>query len=375
MKPRTAVLVFVVAAGCGIGRTRPPEAALPGEYMNRGRLEAMLSIHAYFFWPDGRFPDDVRPMPLEDAADYLAKDTGWFARSRRRRAIGRLAAVGLQRRGFKFLSSYFVRRRFHRALRILGADPEEIERALRRLAVILDRPPTLEERETFVIDLYRALTTAQCDYQKMQQSVSPVGSPTASYTVSVWVPRGLGDVAKAIDPQTWDHCSKYYCPPEHTYLAHKDSKGNVVTDPAHGPGGSYCDRTLYERFFCPLQDCKNATFENLLNVSTSYDSPSGPYHVLYGLYEYLKGSIDGYDPSAVRVLFDYGQLRATEGLAPDGSGARGIIVYADKTLLLSSSWLTGVYHGAIRLIEAELGGELAEIACCEITRTIPTQCP
>lgn len=385
--PAWAILVLALAAAGCPKHTAPPEAALPGQYNNRGRIEAMLSIHAHYFWPDGRFPPDVRPMPLDDAARYLMDDPGRLAPSRQRRAIARLAAVGLDRREFR------------QALRILGADPEFIEAAIERHELDRRGPSgperadtepgvcqdggdespgaggglSVTELETFVCELFRDRTRDVCDYECQHQDVSPPGAPTASYVVKIRLPRSYKEVAKSIDPQTWDHCSKFYCPPERTYLAHKSSTGAIVRDPSLPPGSAYSIRTLYEHFVCPLQDCKNATFELLLDVATSYNTSSNSYQVLYGRNAFLKGSMTGIDPSAVGVVVDHGQLSATDD--PGTGGAVGTVVYADKTLALTSSLLTGIYHGALDLIEAELGGELAEMACCAITEDVPTKCP
>ena len=359
MRPPTSILVvlLLIAVGCPRG-IEPPEAAIPGTFSNRGRIEAMLSIHAHYLWPDGRFPSDVRPMPLRDAARYLFSDPDPMARSRQRRAIARLAAVGLERREFRA------------AIRELGADPDQIEAQIEHQEEITGQPLSLTATEAFVCNLFRDRTKDVCDYECLDQELSPPGAPTASYLMKIRVVRSWKEVAKSIDPQTWDHCSKFYCPPQNTFLAHKDTSGNIVHDPGLPYGTAYTLRSVYEHFSCPLKDCGNATFDMLLNVTTS--SPTNAYQVLYGRNEYLGGKVDGWDPAAVNVLVDYGQLSATEDIV---AGSAGTIVYADKTLALGSSLLTGIYHGALRLIEAELSGELAEMACCQITDIVPTKCP
>jgi hypothetical protein len=281
-----------------------------------------------------------------------------MAPSRQRRAIARLAAVGLDRREFRA------------ALRDLGADPEVIEAQLEREEAVTGQPLSLTQIEVFVCNLFRDRTKDVCDWECRKQSVSPVGAPTASYLMEIRLRRSWKEVAKSIDPQTWDHCSKFYCPPQNAYLAHKDSSGKIVRDPGLPYGTDYAFRTVYERFYCPLKDCQNATFEMMLNVTTS--TKTNAYQVLYGRNEFLAGKIDGWDPSAVNVVVDYGQLRATEDVV---GGIAGTVAYADKTLALGNSLLTGIYNGALVLIEAEISGELAEMACCQITDVVPTKCP
>jgi hypothetical protein len=77
----------------------------------------------------------------------------------------------------------------------------------------------------------------------------------------------------AADPQNWDVCSKFWKPPERTYLATR--VGTVVTtDPPVGSDVPY-SHTLYEHFqttscisFFGIQTCHDADFENMLHIDT-----------------------------------------------------------------------------------------------------------
>ena len=344
--------------------THVPVAALPGSFTNDGRLEAMLSVHAFYLWPAGDFPREVRPISLVDAAKYLASDVAHegnrFAWSRRRRAIGQIAAAGIDRKEFRA------------ALGILGVDPKSIEKALRREQARLGHPMTLAERAAFAADLPEvAGPVVDClsGWTNLLVTVSPASAPHAAYTVKIDVPRTVGETAKAIDPQSWDNCSKFFCPPERTYLAYLDANNNPVMDPALPPGLNYCGRTLFEWFTCSLADCAHTTFQNLLSVSAYYN-PATHYQVNYGLRRFLKGSVDGWKPEDVKIIVDAGQLWAE----PNATGT-GTTVYADKTVVFENEFVTGVYNGALQVMQGELAGELAEMACCAIGSTPPTQCP
>jgi hypothetical protein len=323
----------------------------------------MLSIHAHFLWPDRR-PDDVHTISIEDAARYLAADAhngeNRAAWSRRRRAMGEIAAVWLQHD------------RFEEALRLLEVDPNDIREELCRkinCKHLAEIPGSELAKQIADLSVAKG-TIVDCfsQWTQLEVTVAPADSPHAAFTVKIEVPRTVADVSKSIDPQSWDHCSKFFCPPERTYLAHLGAGNVPVADPALPPGSDYTKRTLYEHFSCPLTDCKNATFENLLNVNAYSLSPRR--QVTYDKHTYLKGSADGWSAAAVEILIDGGQLWAEPASTPGSS-----VVYADKTLLFRSDILTGGVNAAFRIKEYERAGELAEMACCLIKTPAPTTCP
>lgn len=355
-------LLALAAAGCS--RTHAPIHAIPGHFTNAGRIEAMLSVHAHHFWPNGRFPHDVRVIPLDDAARFIQADatTGDSpaAWSRRRRAFGEIAAVWLRRGSFRS------------ALEILGVNPDGIRRELCKAFDCgrLDKVP-MNELVMMLNDLSMIRgEVGDCsrDWKNLLVTNAPPNASHAAYTVKISVPRPVGDVAKAIDPQTWDHCSKFFCPPERTYLAHVDSSGSPVTDPPLTFGSDYSARTLYENFSCPVKDCANTTFKNILTVSAYPLTPRR--QVTYDKNRYLDGSADGWSKEAVEIIIDGGQLWAEPDSVPGWT-----VAYADKTLLFHSDFLTGGINGAWSLAQQELASEFAEMACCAITSSPPTHCP
>jgi hypothetical protein len=95
--------------GLGSPPTATPDLRPPydfSRFTNDARIAAMFSVHAHAFWPDGDFPDDYRPAPLDDAsrflqADYRADSADPMRASRRRRAIARLAAFGFDGRDIR----------------------------------------------------------------------------------------------------------------------------------------------------------------------------------------------------------------------------------------------------------------------------------
>jgi hypothetical protein len=90
-----------LVAGCDGGPPAPGPAAAPEPplaFTNEGRIDAMLSIHAFAFWPDGPpHGVELKTVSLPRAVALLRDDPDPFAVSRRRRAIARLAAYGLGR--------------------------------------------------------------------------------------------------------------------------------------------------------------------------------------------------------------------------------------------------------------------------------------
>lgn len=357
-------LLDLATIGCG-SVTYPPPPELPTTFTNAGRIQAMLSVHAHFLWPNKRFPTGLRPVSLTEAAQYLADDTdsgrnrpAW---SRRRRAIAEIAAVGLDRPEFT------------EALQILGISPDGIRAKLHEHKAL--KTLTTAQLVALIADLPEVKGTGDdcfANWSKLLVTVAPPNAPHASYTAKIRVPRPAKDVAKAIDPQSWDHCSKFFCFPERAYLAHLDANKKPVADPRLPPWTEYKGRTLFEKFTCPLQDCHDTTFENLLNVSAYTLNTGFPirYQVTYSMHTYLDGYANGWPDKDVEILIDGGQLWAE----PNTSGS-GTIAYADKTILFANPILTGGVNGAFRVAQEELAREFAELACCQITTTIPTTCP
>src|SRR5262249_47458202 len=134
------------------------------------RLAAMLSVHAYAYWPDGRFPDGLSTMKLDDAVDILLHDDeDRLAPSRRRRAIGKLAGYALQQ--------------FETVVGRLGGDAVRIRTALDAQSAIYGNRFRLNAaaRETFVDDMYADLTAPDCHWKELRYDVGSNG-PVISVT-------------------------------------------------------------------------------------------------------------------------------------------------------------------------------------------------
>ena len=363
------ILCFLLAGCCH--RVRPPHAGIRNE-ANEARIAAMVTIHAYAFFPDGKFPEGWRPpMSLEQAASYLRSDTDPLAGSRRRRAIGKLAAYGLERPDFRA------------ALRTLGADPDYIERQLELLArrrhssrrcdtVTL----TPSQRETFVDDLYANVSAPTCPWKNLVPVPPVVGAPVMSTAVTISVQVPLDKVKTRLDPQQWASCSKFF---RQTYLAKRDALGNIVPDQAVTPGTAYGGvndrRNLFEYFTC---DGTGSTcwFTNFLAVmswdektaATTVtcplpDASAARYNIYYGIRDALGGAINGVR-STIRI--DNGQGCAQ----PDDPGWTR--AYISKGLEIDNPVSNGIYQGLMAATFSELGEEFAELLCCGAT---PVQTP
>jgi hypothetical protein len=162
------------------------------------------------------------------------------------------------------------------------------------------------------------------------------------------VQRDVADVAKALDPQSWDQCSKFF---SDTCLARRDAGGVIVEDPAEPLGAAWKTRTLYEHFVCAATGC-GAWFENLLFVTTWYEgSPNqSKYVASYGFNSWLDG--------VAKITGDDGDLWARK----DAAG--GTIADSSKNIAFENPGLTGMAEAA--LAHSEMAGELAELVCCGV---------
>jgi len=331
----------------------------------------MLSVHANAFYPRG-VPADVRATPLIDAAAILRNDDSPAGRSRRRRAIARLGAYGFDGRGYP--------PPFDEALRVLGVHPERLAGTVGGLLRGKPSHDTVGDVETAIADLpAQQELTPECKWQKLMQWVTPPGLQPPPFVVaqmSIQVPRALPDVAAAMDPQSWDECSKYFCSPEHTFLASKTSSGGVVAQPklpAGLPYGTF--RTLFEHFRCNGMFC-DADFQTLLTVNTWYDTPppssaspvptlgtSQRYWVSYDLAEQRSGEILG---TPQKIMYDQGWIWA-EGDPKVAS----TVVFGSKLIQMDSPVAQALVHAA--LLFTELCAEQAEMACCP-TPAPPSMC-
>lgn len=344
MRARGAAIALVAAAmilWAAQSRGQPPPPI-----SNAERLAAMLSVHAHAYWPDRHFPEGVRPITLEQAVRILVADDDRLAPSRRRRAIGKLAGYALDQSAG--------------ALRRLGADPVRIREALKTQARTHGNRfhQNAVERETFVNDMLQALTAADCQWKKLRYAVGGSG-PVISVTTQLWVDWEPKRVARGLDPQSWDQCSKFWTPSERTYLAKENANADIIPDGTvnltDAYGGSKGARCAYEHFTCTVQGC-DSFFKNLLSVSTWWDNPSPSidrYNVWYDLDRWLDGEVSGKQQA---LCVDQGDLTVQK----DPTG--GSIAQVTKWLSYASPGLTGIAQAI--LMHSEHAAEFAEVVCC-----------
>jgi hypothetical protein len=336
-------------------------------------LAAMLSVHAHAFWPDRHFPGDYRPLPLDQAIEILNSDHTPLASLRRRRAAARLGAYGPERQDFR------------KAVRTLGFDPTVLDAVVSPIRPIQNPTPDGEDaarvqREEQLFDaLGDPLDTRGCnakDFYQQKPDFVWVANAGASVVlnVGVTVPRPTKDVARAIDPQKWDECDPLFWPPEHTYLVDFDEQTKSYKNAAHKPAGEPYGKApnptwIFEHFECNTAGCPGkAWFENILGVSLEYD-PGGNTRVSPN----CDGFVDGRERyiaryyledhragSASKLTTDEGDVWA-EAITP---GSTRVCMH--KKLEFSADEDTGAIEGAWKVLSAEMGGLLAELACCPV---------
>ena len=189
-------------------RPLPPAARTlahppPPDAVNGGR-GAMLSVYfnAHADPDDRRLHPTLRPVPLASAASILARARGRLAESRRIRAIVKLAAAGLDRPA-------------HRdALTTLRAPLRRVE------AEIAAHPrATQAELEQHLYPLLGYTVAVEGCVRSTPTTVVHFDPSTQITTVQVTAAvreRPLDEVARIIDPQSWDECSEYF---DNAYVA------------------------------------------------------------------------------------------------------------------------------------------------------------
>ena len=385
-------LLLFTLGGCA--RTprvrRPPSAsdcaaAFGAEVADRQRLAAMISIAANAYFPDKDFPPHTSPIDLGAAVITLNCDValggGADAWSRRRRAIAKLAAYGLERPltaqtisdlgGDIETIRSFVETQAAGLGEYLRGNTAVLESAIADMPGLqsgsspgIADPPDAVDPATGVDAL---TSTCALTWEELYDDVYGAG-PTVSAVASIRIERPLAEVAKALDPQSWGKCSKFY-EPGATYLI----TGNV-TDPLTCPAtpdkpmtlGTPYHRALYEHFTC-VKGC-DANFQNLLAIKTFYDNPDATpctgaggtnpctrYRVDFGLKTVCAAQLSN---EKVNLTTDQGELQATI----DPKDPRWTRVYFVKRL----SFGDPVFNGAMEAVleNTELAGELGEFACC-----------
>jgi hypothetical protein len=367
-----ALVAVLVTCTCSPGAdARPEEQATsttaPGgrAVSNRDLIGAMLSIHANAYWR-GALPESLHVPSLDGAVAVLKADRAFW--SLRRRAIAELMAYGE------------LGQLFEPQLKALGADVQGIKDAMHRelaaqsacSAYLLKNPILITSKVSNLIANQPALggiSAAQakaCDWQEVDVptvSCNKDGPVRIDAKVSIGPPIDVATVAKDVDPQRWDNCSKFWDPPENaTYIAQQPVQIPPGIDPnPPAVGSAYVALPLFEFFSCSSEGF-DAFFKNVLTITTSSTDigedgniwPNGR-RMTYSLPPengFIAGEIGG---EKAKVIIDQGWVEAWV------DGAR-TVVKSHKEVQFEDPVQTGSMQAFLTFVE--LSQELAELACC-----------
>ncbi len=370
------------------------------EISDAQRNLAMVSIHAHAYWPDADF-SDTSLLSLEDAVDILDRDSGMTADSRARRAAANLWVHKYDHDRPEF--SKAVARLLRRApsVSIVAVD-QQLGKALADRTPPIAFPPSpvfAAVVEPIVSNLLIGLTQ-DCPYQ-----VPPSGpydgvgtNPTlVSWSYDIPIPRAMADIARSLDPQSWDVASSLFydsylvdtppscCP--HTPSSDCTCTTTATGDPSKGtahPAGQPYGYTAFFENFCAGSTCPNcqgpkcvAAFKNLLCVRTKYDGAwvfmpclakyASSYSVSYHLATSISGSVYGADPGS--IIRDEGTLSVRPATATEMATLAGntwSIVHVDKELVFRSSGMTTAMSQALQSFEKELHDQIVDQACHDV---------
>jgi hypothetical protein len=374
--PALVLLIALATAlgGCSAPLRRPSVPVADG-VTNEQRIAAMLSIHAHARWPDDNF-DGAQFLPLRKAVDILKRDRGMAAASRRRRAIAKLAAYSPGNDDT------------HRAIADLLMNRQDLMATVYKRRTDSAISPAL--LEVAIVNELTALTP-DCPWSVPAPPSGGVQNPPpVAWSYDVSIPRNMEDVARALDPQSWDQCSPFF---EDTHLASTASpccpttsscaETGVLSKPAGKP---YNQAVLHERFCiaddcgspCPGPNSCNVDFETLLCVTTEYDAwvpfscmlaRADRYKVDYHLASWISGELFGAEK--VAVITDQGSLSTRRAAAAETAtlgGSPWSVVHVDKTLDFANSGQTGAVGKFLQALQDELAGQIVEQACCEVPK-------
>jgi hypothetical protein len=373
-----AVLAFVIWLAIPEPQdSLPPALQVPG-ISDADRVSAMLSVHA-----NARNLElAIEFLPELDekggAIDALRRDQGEAASSRRRRAVAKLAGYGLT------LQEGRLENRFAPQIDRLGVDPDFISAEVsKRFPMGLPGPLALE---LFVGDLLAFMTP----FCRWVQATGKVGgnTPDIEWSYDVAVPRRFHDVARALDPQSWNQCSLLL---HHSYLV--ANPGDCCsTDPSDCPQGPvpppgtpiprgkpYSACALFEEYCQDQQGdctrCDNAScevdFRNVLCISTSYDrlvlwqkmaASANRYEVKFGLGRWIH--TEWADEAVGDEIAEDSGLLWVERIP--GPGPPSAKVHVEKKLRFKDPVVTELVRELVKAYEDELAGEIVEHACCEV---------
>lgn len=337
------MILALVASGC----PWPPWAGPPSYgrlTLDEQRIAAMMSVHAHAERRTTRLPRQLRMMPLDDAVKFLEADLprDYFAKSRLHRAIAKLVAYDVDR--FRDLVLTVISRSMLDKLIASIADE--------------DTPAAKETKANDTLTVLDGSPFKDCRWSELSYNLNGENPLEAVARVSVHR-SSLTDVQRSLDPQNWDLCSKFWKPPERTYLAIRS--GMTVTSVPPRPSNVPYGHTLYEHFHsvaCSwFLGCHTADFENILTI-TSTPQANG----YTATYVFVTPSISALINATPVVLDrDDGHLIATRGTSMNEWIVEGkkILEFQGAS---ANTWAMLAFGYALK----ELTAEVADIACCNV---------
>jgi hypothetical protein len=199
-----------------------------------------------------------------------------------------------------------------------------------------------------------------CSPTTLSYNVDAANPLTVSATVLVHR-ASIAELQRALDPQHWDVCSKFWRPPPRTYLATR-SGSTVTQDPAK-PSDLPYHHSFYEHFHTtscqklPFPSCHTADFENMLDITSTPGTSSYRADYLFDA-PTIRGTVDNVP---VSITIDNGHISA----AP-GPSAGTWIVEGKKTLLFNGKVANIWAQIAFGFGLQGLATEIAELACCDV---------
>jgi len=302
--------------------------------MNDEQRFALRSIEFHAaYGDDERWPDDYRPLPLEQAASILSAANEPDDESPRRRAIARLLASPLR-------STTQPESAYNRAIVALAPALRQIPLVLAELATKADTKIGARAANTFLAYsewLVRRLgPTPGCERTPPQTSIDfDRHTQLISARSSMRVRRPLDDLRRTMDPQNWDVViPKYFrktciadCSMDVSQADARDY--DALCDASPPPAGSNWTGILFEHYELDIGKHLNlVTFKNLLDCSSQGTKDRHEFHyklnsVLYakiGLLTKLGGGLDR-DDGEIRLSQDadgWVDLHATKLFRLDG---------------------------------------------------------
>jgi len=318
------------------------------------RRAALLSVYAHAYAAERE--RDVPSMSVKDAAEHLREDVGELAEARRRRAIAKVAAAGVDR--------------YRDALVRLDTDT-----TVDRIRAVLDLHPGAKPLVKEIL-VYNLLLAQQGDPIPWCMPTYPITTviddgTAVEATVHLAVHRDLKDLAEVSDPQHWHDCSVFF---EQSYVADRNSNSKYPSgcgpDPARkkrAPGSPWPD-VLFEHFKLDwkLPEIQGSWFKNLLCIDPL---STAQYGYRYRLHTSLCSEVLGCKQNG-GLGIDEGHFELTGGVSPVSAwtfveavkrvkfSARKNV---DQKTLDTWAWI---------LLWA-MGDEVADAACCKCAPSKP----